>query len=138
MKYEAEGFCSACRRSNVVKALMLNSKIVLSTVVCVASLKMHNSVFTLYAPSLPKTHRRRDDIRRGNSHADELAVRQQSLQPVGVSHAEGQLGRIGIVREDRDDAGGEREHHVAAELHLAPGLVRAPEVGMYDLVKGHR
>lgn len=77
-------------------------------------------------------------ISQNDLHADELAVRQQPFQPIGVSHAEGQLGRTRIVRQDRNDASWKREHHVTAQFHLAAGLVHAAEVGMHYLVERYR
>lgn len=92
LKYEAEGFCSACLRNNVVKALILNSKIVLSTVVCVASLHKISIFEHSRTNYLPQSSSYR------NLHADKLIIREQFFQSVTVSHAKRKFRRAWIIR----------------------------------------
>ena len=71
-----------------------------------------------------------------NLHVDNLLVRQYSFKALRFTDAESELSWTRVCREDGDDAGREGDHHVPGQLHLAPRLVRPPEVAVDNLVEG--
>lgn len=70
-------------------------------------------------------------------HADELIVGQESLEPATVPYSKSEFRRIGIVGKYRDNSGGKREHHVAAEFNLTASFVGTTEIRVYNLVEGN-
>lgn len=65
------------------------------------------------------------------SPVQKLLVGQDLLQPAGVLQLEGEHGGGGVVGEHLDDAGGERQRHLACDLHDAP--VGRSQAGPYKL-----
>lgn len=54
------------------------------------------------------------------SPVQKLLVGQDLLQPADVLQLEGEHSRGGVVGEHLDDARGERQGHLACDLHNAP------------------